>query len=369
MKRDQGFTLVELLVSTSLAFCITAAILAAVLRPRACSASSEAADMQQRLAWRRTVLFKDLMIAGAGTDAGANAGPLSDALPPIMPFAGASRRRRPRHLPKRRDHAAARALASTDHDRQRHAARSGSVRANSGVGCPLTDGACGLSGARMALILRRRRFVRSVSHRPCPGVAHRSVPPNGGLHQDLPGWQPDCRGSRADLFPEGRRGSRHVPVDAGRRRRPSCDTGRGPCRATRLCLLRRSQPPMRPPPPDAGHQRTSYPPGENCVVMRDELANPVPRLPCSMARPPAAWSRSPLGSSPMDRGAPTSRPSIASTPISSGSDRWPSHCDRIGNRRAARPGRRRCSFAGGPRPAVGAFCPITPSRSASRRET
>ena len=38
------------------------------------------------------------------------------------------------------------------------------------------------------------------------------------------------------------------------------------------------QPPMRPAAARSRPQRTSYPPGENCVVLRDALANPVPRL-------------------------------------------------------------------------------------------
>ena len=118
MKREQGFTLVELLVSTGMAICITAAILAA-LQPAegVFSVASEAADMQQRLRVATNALYKDLAIAGAGTGGGCRTSELrAPANHALSTLAG--RWRRPRHVPKRRDHAGVHAIESSNHDRQ-----------------------------------------------------------------------------------------------------------------------------------------------------------------------------------------------------------------------------------------------------------
>ena len=293
--------------------------------------------MQQRLRVATTVLFNDLVIAGAGTDVGANAGPLSDALPPIMPYRQA---RTGGDAPGtfRSDvitlvHVPSRSQTTIASDMP---ARSASVRVNSGFGCPLTDAACGFSGARMALIYRRRRFVRSVSDRRCSGIAARAAPPNHRLRQDLPGRQPDCRGHRADLFPEGRPGGRRLPVDAGRRRRQSCSTCRGPCRPDRFRVLRRSAAAHA-----AGAARSR--PATDVLSAGRELCRHARcarrtrcrGFPCSNPRTPSGLvAARRLATHGWTRGVPTRRPSTVSMPISSGFDGWLSRCG--SNRRSPR---------------------------------
>ena len=149
---QRGFSLVELLVSTGIALTITAAIMAAA-RPTESVfvAQSEAADEQQRGRVATSVLFRDLVAAGAGPDAGPDAGPLGRSFAPILPW----------HLARDgpgifRDDALTLAYVPSSQAQTTIAgamsAQSGSVRVNIGAGCPLNDAACGFSGVTTVLV-------------------------------------------------------------------------------------------------------------------------------------------------------------------------------------------------------------------------
>jgi type II secretory pathway pseudopilin PulG len=150
----RGFTLVELLVSTTVTLCVTAALLAVVSPTRDIfTAESEASDMQQRIRIAQSMLFRDLMMAGAGTDFGPDAGPLADFVPAVLPY----RLDRGGDAPGsfRSDAVtlvyvpSAKAQTTIAHAMP---AQSGDVRVNISPGCSLNDDACGLSQAGTALV-------------------------------------------------------------------------------------------------------------------------------------------------------------------------------------------------------------------------
>ena len=82
-----GFSLVELLVATSLMLIVVSAVFQA-LHPVHGSfrAEPEAADLQQRLRVAADSLWRDVLAAGDGLQQGPRAGPLTDFLAPILPL-------------------------------------------------------------------------------------------------------------------------------------------------------------------------------------------------------------------------------------------------------------------------------------------
>jgi len=82
-----GFSLMELLVATTVMMAVTGAIFA-MMNPAegTYQAQPEASDMQQRMRVGVDVLTKDIIMAGAGTYMGANAGALYNFFAPIMPY-------------------------------------------------------------------------------------------------------------------------------------------------------------------------------------------------------------------------------------------------------------------------------------------
>jgi hypothetical protein len=83
---ERGFTLTELLVSTAIMMTVTGAIFT-VMNPAQGSAqvAPEIADLQQRMRIGSEVLFKDLMMTGAGPYQGASTGSLINFFAPILP--------------------------------------------------------------------------------------------------------------------------------------------------------------------------------------------------------------------------------------------------------------------------------------------
>ncbi len=83
----KGFTLVEFLVSALLVL-TTAGVIFIFLPPahRAFQAQPEQSDLQQRLRVSVDMLTRDLVMAGAGTYAGAALGSLTNNVAPIMPY-------------------------------------------------------------------------------------------------------------------------------------------------------------------------------------------------------------------------------------------------------------------------------------------
>jgi hypothetical protein len=82
-----GFSLIEILLGVALLLIVTTAVFA-LLAPAegGFGAALEAVDMEQRLRVATDTLTQDLAMAGAGADAGSCPGPLSDWLPPVLPF-------------------------------------------------------------------------------------------------------------------------------------------------------------------------------------------------------------------------------------------------------------------------------------------
>ena len=87
MTRQEGFSLVELLVASLIAVIVVAgAFELAAPAQRMFQAQPEAADMQQRMRVAVDALRRDLVMAGAGTYAGPALGPLNDVVAPVMPL-------------------------------------------------------------------------------------------------------------------------------------------------------------------------------------------------------------------------------------------------------------------------------------------
>jgi prepilin-type N-terminal cleavage/methylation domain-containing protein len=85
---DAGFSLIEMLIATTVLLLVTGGILA-LANPAgsAYAARSEATDLQQRLRVGVDVMRRELLMAGAGTYHGAGATPLVYVFAPILPHA------------------------------------------------------------------------------------------------------------------------------------------------------------------------------------------------------------------------------------------------------------------------------------------
>jgi hypothetical protein len=85
-KDEAGFTLTEMLISTAIMLTVTASIFS-LMSPAQGTAQSqpEAADMQQRLRVGTDVLFKELVMTGAGPYQGPVTGSLVNFFSPILP--------------------------------------------------------------------------------------------------------------------------------------------------------------------------------------------------------------------------------------------------------------------------------------------
>jgi len=82
-----GFTIIEMLVATAIMMVVTGAIFT-LMNPAqgTYKAQPEASDMQQRMRVSVDTLTKDVIMAGAGTYMGSNAGALYNYFAPIMPY-------------------------------------------------------------------------------------------------------------------------------------------------------------------------------------------------------------------------------------------------------------------------------------------
>jgi hypothetical protein len=84
---DDGFSLVEVVVSTALMLVVTAAVFTLTDPARGLSAVQlESTDMQQHLRVAADTLAADLAMAGAGSYSGAQSGALTQWLAPVMPY-------------------------------------------------------------------------------------------------------------------------------------------------------------------------------------------------------------------------------------------------------------------------------------------
>src|SRR2546423_2290441 len=87
MRRQNGFSIVELAISMGIMLGITAAVFA-MLNPSngSFAVEPEVADMQQRLRVSTDTLARDLVMAGSGAYSGAFAGSLAYFFAPVLPF-------------------------------------------------------------------------------------------------------------------------------------------------------------------------------------------------------------------------------------------------------------------------------------------
>jgi hypothetical protein len=86
LTNQRGYTLTELLISTAIMMVVTGAIFG-LMNPASGSAQAqpEVADLQQRMRVGSEVLFKELVMAGAGPYQGATTGSLINFFAPILP--------------------------------------------------------------------------------------------------------------------------------------------------------------------------------------------------------------------------------------------------------------------------------------------
>jgi hypothetical protein len=87
MRSDAGFTILELLIATSIMLVVTGSVFSMMNPSQGIyQTQPEVADVQQRLRVGVDTIQKDLVMAGAGTYMGAAAGALTNFFAPVMPF-------------------------------------------------------------------------------------------------------------------------------------------------------------------------------------------------------------------------------------------------------------------------------------------
>ena len=86
MTRDEGFSLVEVVVATALTMSVTSAVVSlAMPAGKSSPALSESVDLQQRTRVVENILFQDLSRAGAGFAAAPQLGALVESFAPVVP--------------------------------------------------------------------------------------------------------------------------------------------------------------------------------------------------------------------------------------------------------------------------------------------
>src|SRR5262245_15763593 len=84
--RDSGFSLLEVLLATAITATLTAAVLVVITPSQGIAETQpEFADLQQRLRVGVDAIRHDLLMAGAGADAGAHRGSFAQFFAPILP--------------------------------------------------------------------------------------------------------------------------------------------------------------------------------------------------------------------------------------------------------------------------------------------
>jgi prepilin-type N-terminal cleavage/methylation domain-containing protein len=145
---QQGFSLVEMLVSLVLILGVTATILAVVIPAQsALQTEPERADMQQRLRVSINTLTNDLLMAGNGSFIGANAGPLMYFFAPVLPLRQGLRQPDPVGTFKTDTITLLYVPLSSSQATiaQPMPAQSGNVTVSPDPGCPIGDPVCGFS--------------------------------------------------------------------------------------------------------------------------------------------------------------------------------------------------------------------------------
>ena len=87
MRRDHGFSLIEVLIAMTVMLSVTAAVFSLMNPAQGSFATQpEVSDMQQRLRVGTDTLYKDLVMTGNGAYQGALSGSLLYAFTPVIPF-------------------------------------------------------------------------------------------------------------------------------------------------------------------------------------------------------------------------------------------------------------------------------------------
>jgi hypothetical protein len=156
MMRQSGFSILETVVGMALVLTLTGVAIALVDPGRASFAVQlESADMQQRLRVAAAVLYKDLVMAGAGAYQSANRGPLSYYFAPILPYRLGTNHDDPAgtfktdtltvmYVPP--------TVAQTTLATGGPSAVSADIGVNWAAGCPAGDAACGFESGMTALL-------------------------------------------------------------------------------------------------------------------------------------------------------------------------------------------------------------------------
>jgi hypothetical protein len=156
MRREHGFSLIELVLSTGLTLVLTAALFG-VLTPAQSVfvVQEETADMQQRMRAAYDALYDDLAAAGAGPGRRPDQGSLSFAVAPLLPYRSGLRGADPPATFKGDVVTVMYAApgASRTTIRQPMPARGDVVTVNLDPGCPVGDPVCGFTEGMDVLIL------------------------------------------------------------------------------------------------------------------------------------------------------------------------------------------------------------------------
>ena len=155
VREDGGFSLIELLIATSLMLLVMASAFQA-MHPAYGSfrAEPEKTDLQQRLRVATETLTRELLAAGGGTFQGQNVGPLDDFFASILPFRQGRRNADPPGTYKGDTltllHVEPGAAQTTI--AQPLVAQSSAVQVNLDPGCPPTDPLCGFRSGMNVLV-------------------------------------------------------------------------------------------------------------------------------------------------------------------------------------------------------------------------
>ena len=294
--RQAGFTIVEALVAAVLTLTIVGAAYRLVHPSQlALQREPEAADMQQRLRVAAGTLFEDVMMAGAGPDWDARAGPLNGFFPPVLPFRQGLRQPDPAGT-FRSDPMTVVFVPATNAQTsvsQPLPAQSADVAVNVVAGCPIVASMCGfVPGMNVLVYDDSGAFDEFTVTAVQPPLMH--------LQHDFMDWARSyAAGSTVvqivthTFFLKSDNGTRTYQLmeydGAGGNDVPVVEHVVGlqfeyygdpqPPRMTKpLSASRGPWTTYGPKPPPPQTQDSGYPPGENCIFANDGTPAPASRL-------------------------------------------------------------------------------------------
>jgi len=154
-RAEDGYTLVEMIVSMTIMLAVVGAVFVLVDPSQATSrAQPEAADVQQRIRVAADMLEKDLLMAGAGTYSGAIAGSLANFFPPILPYRTGAIAQDPglSFFPDRITIVYVPDTAAQTRVREKMPQPSSEIKVDAQPGCPVNDLLCGFEEGMRVVI-------------------------------------------------------------------------------------------------------------------------------------------------------------------------------------------------------------------------